>query len=101
MKDLSKIFRAIRDEVDVAESRSDLTELYKRAGHFVMLTHDPTWRKQLGDDADDLRRTGDDEFRQTARQINQRASEIGAEPNFADTWEPIAQSTASGPRVTP
>lgn len=86
MKDLIKIFRAIRDEVDVADSRSSLTELYKRSGDLVTLTQAPVWAKNFGEAADDLRRTGEEEFRQIARQINRKASEIGTAPNYDETW---------------
>lgn len=101
MKDLIKIFSAIREEVDVADSRPALNELYKRAGHVLTLTHDAAWKKLFGDGAEELRRTGDEEFRQTARCINHRAQEIGTAANFDEDWEHLTQSTASGPRVTP
>jgi len=86
MKDLIKIFRAIQDEIDVADSRSSLTELYKRSGDLVTLTHAPSWDKNFGEAADEMRRTGEEEFRQTAKRINRKALEIGTQPNYAETW---------------
>ncbi len=39
---LKKIFREIRQDVEKAKSRPDLTELYKRAGYLITLTHAPS-----------------------------------------------------------
>jgi hypothetical protein len=86
MKDLSKIFRAIREEVDVADSRPTLTELYRRAGDLVSLTHTPSWEQQVGERAEELRRIGEEEFRLTAKQINRKASELGTMPNYDEVW---------------
>src|SRR5689334_19173132 len=36
--DLKEVFSQIRQDVEHAKSRSDLTELYKRAGYLITLT---------------------------------------------------------------
>lgn len=84
--DMKKIFLAIRREVEGAGSRPALTELYKRAGYLITLTHAPSWEVKYGTDAQALRRVGRDEFRKTARRINRRAAHIGTEPDFDERW---------------
>jgi hypothetical protein len=46
--DLKRIFSQIRCEVEQADSRPALTELYRRAGYLVTLTHSPAWEKKFG-----------------------------------------------------
>lgn len=83
---LMKVFRAIRGEVDEAHSRPALTELYKRAGYLITLTHAPSWKERFGSSAEELRETGKEEFRKTAKRINRRARQIGTEPDYDETW---------------
>ena len=84
--DLKKIFQKIRQDVEEAESRPDLTELYRRAGYLVTLTHSPGWEEKFGPEIADLRKVAEEEFRTTARKINRRAEEIGTEANYDETW---------------
>ncbi|MCC6615852.1 MAG: hypothetical protein IT320_20450 [Anaerolineae bacterium] len=84
--DLKQVFQEIRSDVDGARSRSDLTELYRRAGYLITLTHAPSWEKKFGDDADDLREVAQDEFATTARKINSRAKSIGTDADYDETW---------------
>ena len=84
--DMKRVFSDIRRDVNSAASRPDLTELYKRAGYLITLTHAPSWQEKFGKDAPGLRRVGEDEFRKTARKINRRAAEIGTEADYDDRW---------------
>jgi hypothetical protein len=84
--DLRNVFTAIRGDVDQAASRESLTELYRRAGYLITLTHAPSWHKKFGDEAEELRQVAEDEFARTARKINQRASAIGTEPDYDEKW---------------
>ena len=84
--DLTNVFQAIRRDVDQASSREALTELHRRAGYLITLTHAPSWQKKFGDEADELRRVAEDEFARTARKINQRARAIGTEPSYDEKW---------------
>jgi hypothetical protein len=84
--DLRNVFTAIRGDVDQAVSREALTELYRRAGYLITLTHAPSWQKKFGDEADELRQVAEDEFARTARQINRRARAIGTEPDYDEKW---------------
>jgi hypothetical protein len=86
MTGLRKIFAEIRRDVREAKSRPALTELYRRAGYLITLTHAPSWEKKFGKDATKLRAVGEEEFRKTAHAINRRAAQIGTEPDFDETW---------------
>ena len=86
MTGLRKVFTEIRRDVEEARSRPGLTELYKRAGYLITLTHAPSWQEEFGKDADKLRGVGRDEFRKTAHKINRRAAQIGTDADFDETW---------------
>ncbi len=83
---LKKIFAEIRQDVDKAKSRPDLTELYKRAGYLITLTHAPSWEEKFGKEANQLRTVAKDEFTTTARKINRRAKAIGTDADYDETW---------------
>jgi hypothetical protein len=83
---LKRVFTGIRRDVENARSRPALTELYKRAGYLITLTHAPSWKERFGKDAVILRRVGEEEFTRTARKINRRAVQIATEANFDETW---------------
>ena len=82
---LTKIFREIRQDVEKAKSRSDLTELYKRAGYLITLTYAPSWVTKFGKEAAQLRKVAKEEFGTTARKINSRAREIGSDADYDET----------------
>ena len=84
--DLRKIFTAIRHDVKEASSRPDLTELYKRAGYLITLTHAPSWKEKFGKEARELRKFVEKEFGTTARTINRRARSLGAVADYDETW---------------
>ncbi len=84
--DLRKVFSEIRRDVKEAKSRPALTELYKRAGYLITLTHAPSWQEKFGKDAGKLRSVGEKEFHETAQTINRRAAEIGTEADYDETW---------------
>jgi hypothetical protein len=84
--DLKEIFTAIRGDVKQADSREALTELHRRAGYLITLTHAPSWREKFGNDASALRKEAEAEFATTARAINRRAEAIGTDANYDETW---------------
>lgn len=84
--DMEKVSLAIRRDVDRAKSRAALTELYKRAGYLIALTHAPAWQVKFGREATALRRLGEEEFSKTARKINRRAKQIGVEADYDEKW---------------
>lgn len=83
---LKEVFREIRHDVEAARFRPALTELYKRAGYLVTLTHAPSWEEKFGRQASSLRRVAETEFATTARKINRRAKTIGTEADYDETW---------------
>jgi hypothetical protein len=84
--DIHKIFSEIRADVAGAESRADLTELYKRAGYLITLTYAPSWNKKFGDEAKQLRYLAEAEFKKTAQKINARANKLGEVPSYDENW---------------
>jgi len=84
--DLRDVALKIRDDVDHASDRGALTELYRRAGYLVTLSHAQSWKEKFGDDIDEIRETAQEEFGVTARKINRRAQEIGTEADYDETW---------------
>ncbi len=84
--DLKRVFSEIRRDVQEAKSRPALTELYKRAGYLITLTHAPSWHEKFGKEADELRARGEDEFKKTAHAINRRAAAIGTEADYDEKW---------------
>ena len=83
---LQNVFVDIRHDVDKARNRAALTELYKRAGYLITLTHAPSWREKFGSQTVTLRKVGEEEFARTARKINQRATKIGAKADYDEKW---------------
>jgi hypothetical protein len=61
--DMRKVFTNIRRDIESAQSRPALTELYKRAGYLITLTHARSWQEKFGRDAASLREVGEEEFR--------------------------------------
>src|SRR5947208_14087116 len=83
---LKRVFQDIRHDIDEAKSRPGLTELYKRAGYLIALTHSPSWEERFGRGAATLRHAGKEEFARTAKKVNRRAAKIGTEADFAEKW---------------
>jgi len=84
--DLEEVFMAIRRDVDGAKSREGLTELHKRAGYLITLTHAPSWQEKFGAKAASLRKVAEEEFAKTARKINRRAKAIGVAADYDERW---------------
>jgi hypothetical protein len=83
---MRRVFTAIRRDIGEANTRPALTELYKRPGYLIALTHAPSREQKFGKGAAALRQVGEDEFRKTARKINRRASEIGTDADYDEKW---------------
>jgi len=83
---MRRVFKDIRRDVAGAHSRPALTELYKRAGYLITLTHAPSWHEKFGTEAPRLRAVGEEEFGRTARKINRQAAKIGTEADYDEKW---------------
>ena len=55
---MKRVFTGIRRDVTNANSRPALTELYRRAGYMITLTHAPSWDEKFGRDAGTTGRCG-------------------------------------------
>jgi len=84
--DMRRVFRDIRREVAAARSRRTLTELYRRAGYFIVLTYARSWLEKFGRKAGQLRLVAEEEFRRTARLINRQAEAIGSAGDYHEIW---------------
>src|SRR5438105_4343960 len=58
---MQKVFREIRHDVAQALSWPALTELYKRSGYLITLTHSPSWEEKFGSKAARLRQVAQEE----------------------------------------
>jgi glycyl-tRNA synthetase beta subunit len=79
----------IRDALKQAQSREDLTEVYKRAVHLILMTHS----SPLVENDKDMKRrrkAAEREFTRTVRMINKQAKKIGVEPDYSEDWENLA-----------
>src|SRR5438132_2976476 len=83
---MKRVFTDIRRDVESAKSRPTLTELYKRAGYLITLTHAPAWEEKFGKEVEALRKIAKEEFVTTARKINHRATQVGTEADYDETW---------------
>ena len=83
---LKHIFVKIREDVEKANSREDLTELYKRAGYLITLTHAASWEEKFGKELKELRALAEEEFSRTVCKINSQAKQIGTDANYDETW---------------
>lgn len=88
-KHVRRTFKEIRDVVEKAETKEDLTELYKQTVYMILMTHS----SPLNEKDRELKRrreASEREFVRTVRQINRRAKKIGIEPDYNEDWERIS-----------
>ena len=88
--DLRRIFREIREDVESANSREALTELYKQTGYYITLTHASPIDEKFDKNIKTQRGIAEREFARTVRKINQRAKKIGTEADFNESWDQLA-----------
>lgn len=89
-KDLHQVFREIRESVEKAQTREELTELYKRTGYMITMTHATPVEEKHDREMKRRRDTTEREFARTARSINRRAKKIGTESDFNENWDGLA-----------
>ena len=83
---LINAFSEIRDEVEKATSKPELSDLYYRAGYLVSLANDAFWERRFFDDIEEIHHTAEQQFKQTARKINSWAEKLGSEGNYDEVW---------------
>ena len=87
-KDVRSTFKEIRKALEKAESREDLTELYKQSVYMILMTHSsPVNEKDR--EMKRRRESTEREFARTVRTINRRAQKIRVEPDYIEDWEQI------------
>ena len=83
-------FKEIRGALDQAGSQEDLTELYKRSVHMILMTHSSPIDEKHDRDLKRRRETAEREFARTIRMINRRAKKIGLEADYDENWKNLA-----------
>lgn len=91
-KDLHQVFHEIREEIGNAQSREELTELYKRTGYMITMTHATPVEEKQDTEMKDRRETTEHEFATTVRLINSRAQELGVEADYNENWDGLASN---------
>ena len=88
-KDVRRTFKDIRDTLEKAETKEDLTELYKQTVYMILMTHSsPVNEKDR--EMKRRRESTEREFARTVRLINRQAKKIGVEPDYSEDWEKIS-----------
>ena len=84
-----RTFQEIREALEKATTREDLTELYKQTVYMILMTHSSPLNEK---DTEMKRRReiAEREFATTVRQINKQAKKIGVEAVYNADWEKIA-----------
>jgi hypothetical protein len=88
-KHIRRTFQEIRDVLEKAQTREDLTELYKQAVYMILMTHSAPVNEQ-DRELKQRRETAEREFSRTVHMINQRAKKIGVEADYNEDWEQIS-----------
>ena len=88
-KHVRRTFKEIRDVVEKAETREDLTELYKQTVYMILMTHSSPVNEN-DKEMKKRREAAEREFGRTVRSINRRAKKIGVEPDYNEDWEKIS-----------
>src|SRR5215208_1608906 len=83
-------FKEIREDIEKAESQEDLTLLYKRSVHMILMTHSSPLDENVDRELKRRRVTAEREFARTVRMINRRAKKIGVEADYDEHWENLA-----------
>ena len=87
--DVRRTFHEIRDALEKATSREDLTELYKQTVYMILMTHSSPLNEK-DREMKSRREITEREFTRTVRMINQRAKTIGVEADYSEDWERIS-----------
>ncbi len=88
--DLRHVFDEIREDVEKAASREDLTELYKRAAYMILMTHATPLADKSDREMGRRREITERDFAQTVRMINRQAKKIGTEADYNEKWEELS-----------
>jgi hypothetical protein len=88
--DLRGRFKEIRESVEKAQSKEELTELYKRAVYMILITHSSPIDEKFDREMRRKRETTEREFTRIVRLINRQAGKIGVEADYDENWKNLA-----------
>lgn len=91
--DLRRIFKEIREDIEKANSREDLTKLYKRTVYMIMMTHASPLDVKSDREMKRRREITEREFARTVRMINRQAKKLAPRPittRNGMNWRPMA-----------
>lgn len=88
--DLRGTFKEIREHIEKAQSKEDLTELYKRSVYMILMTHSSPIDDKLDRELKKKRETTESEFVRSVRLINRQAKKLGLEADYNEDWKSLA-----------
>jgi hypothetical protein len=88
--DVKHTFQEIRGAVEKAQSKEDLTELYKQTVYMILMTHSSPIDEKHDKDMRRRREITESEFARTVHMINKQAKKIGVEADYNENWEELA-----------
>lgn len=88
--DMKGRFKEIREAVEEAQSKEELTELYKRSVYMILMTHSSPIDEKVDRDLKRKREAAEREFARTVRVINRQAKKIGLEADYGENWKNLA-----------
>jgi hypothetical protein len=83
-------FKEIREGVEQAQSKEELTELYKRTVYMILMTHSSPIDEKFDREMRRKREAAEREFSRTVRVINRKAKKIGVEDDYDENWKNLA-----------
>jgi hypothetical protein len=88
--DVSRTFKEIREAVEKAQTKEDLTELYKQTVYMILMTHSSPIDEKHDKDMRKRREVTEREFTSTVHLINKQAEKIGVAADYSESWENLA-----------
>jgi hypothetical protein len=80
-------FKEIRAAAEDAQTKEELTELYKRSVYMILITHSSPINEKVDMDLKRRRETTEREFSRTVHVINKQAKKIGVEADYDENWQ--------------
>ena len=87
---VKRTFEEVREALEKAKSKEDLTELYKQCVYMILLTHSSPVEEKYDKDMRSRRETTEKEFARTVQMINNQAKKLGVEADYNEDWEKLA-----------
>ena len=88
--DLRGTFKEIREAIEKAQSKEDLTELYKRSVYMILMTHSSPVDDKLDRELKKKRETTEKEFVRAVRMLNRQAKKLGLEADYNEDWKSLS-----------